>query len=115
MLKKILTNRKVNSHLYKAEVKLILLSCTYILIEIMIVAYFTYFYNTNTNSLTEYFICESTGESDCQQYLYGSNISVVLLRLIIIVWSILPIMILLLKANVFKHIKNCFRRTCSKK
>ena len=101
--------------MYKAEVKLILLSCTYILIEIMIVAYFSYFNNTGTNNVTEYFICESTGESDCQQYLNDSITSSILLRLTTIVWSILPIMILLLKANVFKHIKNCCRRTCSKK
>ena len=113
-----LTKRKVNSHMYKVEVKLILLSCSYILLEIMIVAHFTHFYNnriTVNNDIAEYFICESTGESDCQQYLNVYTTHAILLRLILIIWSILPIMILLLKANVFKHIKNCFQRTCSKK
>ena len=113
-----LAKRKVNSHLYKVEVKLIFLSCIYSLFEIMIVALFTYFYDNRimiNNDITEYFICESTGESDCQQYLNDYTTYAILLRLILIGWSILPIMILLLKANIFKHIKNCFRRTCSKK
>ena len=117
MLKKMLTKRKVNSHLYEVEVKLILLSSTYILLEIMEVTFFTNYYNNIimiNNDITDYFICESTGESDCQQYLNDYTTYAILLRLILIVWSILPIMILLLKANVFKHIKNCFRRTCSK-
>ena len=113
-----LTKRKVNSYLYKVEVKLILLSCIYILLEVMIVALFTYFYDNIimiNRGITVYFICESTGESDCQQYLNEYTTYAILLRLILIVWSILPIMILLLKVNVFKRIKNCFRRTCSKK
>ena len=113
-----LTKRKVDSYLYKVEVKLILLSLTYILIEIMIAALFTYLYANKimiNNDITEYFICESTGESDCQQYLNEYTTYAILLRFILIVWSISPIMHLLLKANVFKHIKNCFRRTCSKK
>ena len=113
-----LTKRKVSSYMYKVEVKLILLSCTYILIEIMIVALFTYFYDNKimiNNDITEYFICESTGESDCQQYLNDYTTYAILLRLILIVWSIVPIMILLFKANGFKNIKNCFRRTCSNK
>ena len=118
VLKKMLTKRKVDSHLYKVEVKLILLSCIYILLEIMIVAHFTHFYNNRiiiNNDITEYFICESTGESDCQQYLNEYTTYAILLRLILTVWSIIPFMILLLKANVFKHIKNCFQITCSKK
>ena len=110
-----LTKRKVNSHLYKVEVKLILLNCTYILLEIMIVAYLTRIDNNINNDVTEYLICEGTGESDCQKYLNDYTAYAILLRLILIGWSILPIMILLLKANIFKHIKNCFRRTCSKK
>ena len=113
-----LTKRKVNSYLYKVEVKLIFLSCSYILLEIVIVAHFTHFYNSRTmihNDVAEYFICESIGESDCQQYLNDYTTHAILLRLILIVLSISPIIILLLKANFFKHIKNCFRRTCSKK
>ena len=113
-----LTKRKVDSHLYKAEVKLILISCTYSLFEIMIVALFTHFYNNIimiSNDIAEYFICESTGESDCQQYLNEYTTYAILLRFFLIVWSIVPTLILLLKANVFKHIKNCFQITCSKK
>ena len=117
MLKKILTKRKVDSYLYKAEVKLILLSCIYSLLEIMMVTLFTHFYNNImmiNNDITDYFICESTGESDCQQYLNEYTTLVILSHFVIIVWSILPTMILLLRANVFKHIKNCFQITCSK-
>ena len=113
-----LAKRKVNSHLYKVEVKLILISCNFILIEIMEVAFFTHLHNNEImidNEIKEYFFCESTGESDCQQYLNEYTTYAILLRFILIVWSIIPITILLLKANVFKHIKNCFRRTCSKK
>ena len=111
MLKKMLTKRKVDSYLYKVEVKLIFLSCIYILLEVMIVTLFTYYYNKMiiiTNDIPDYFICESTGESDCQQYLNEYTTLVILSRFVLIVWSIIPTMFLLLKANVFK---NCFRIT----
>ena len=111
-----LTKRKVDSQMCKVEVKLILLSVHYILFEITEVAFFTYlFYIFQTNNVSEYFNCESTGESDCQHYLSDVTNSTILSRFNFILWLLSPIMTILLKTNVFKHIKNCFQRTCSKK
>ena len=99
----------------KVEVKLILLSVHYIVIEITAVAFFTYLiYILRTNDVSEYFNCESIGESDCHQYLSDVTNSAILLRFSYIIWLLSPIMTILLKTNVFKHIKNCFLRTCSK-
>ena len=115
VLKKMLTKRKVNSQMCKVEVKLILLSVHYGVFEMGMVC-FTCFYIIAPNGvIREYFACESTGESDCQQYLRGSSPIAILFRFNLIVWSLSPIMTILLKTNVFKHIKNCFQTTCSKK
>ena len=115
VLKKMLTKRKVNSQMCKVEFKLILLSMYYNLFEIIGVVHFIYFYTTANGVITEYFICESTGESDCQQDLSDATTSAILLRFNFIIWSLSPIMMILLKTNVFKHIKNYFKKACSKK
>lgn len=118
VLKKLLTKRKVNIQMGKVQVKLILLMVHYYLFEIMGVAMFTFSYNSINIvafRIAEYFICESTGETGCRQHLSALITNAVLLCLVLILWSLSPIMSILCKINVFNHVKSCFQKTRSKK
>ena len=113
MLKKLLNTKKVSSQIGKVEVKLILLSVHYNLYGIVVVVASTLFYTGSYfDNQVEYFLCESSAGSGCQQYLSEIRTSVILFMVAIIVWLLTPVMSIVCKINVLQNyfLKTCFKR-----
>ena len=88
-MKKILARKKVGN-VGKAEIKITAIIIYSVLLGVMGLATITYFERYNTDAISQYIVCQSSGKESCQEELHISNDEIFAVAATIVVLYILP-------------------------
>ena len=93
MLKKILSGKKAKN-IGIAELKVTVILIYYSVFGIIGIVFFTYFIDSFAiTGFVEFIICESTGNSNCNQLLQGNRTLYILITIDLIMLSFTPVLI----------------------
>ena len=111
ILKKLLARKKVGN-VGKAEIKITAIIIYYVLIGVMGLATTTYFERYNTDAISQYIVCQSSGMESCQEVLHiRSNDEIFAVAASIVVLSFLPVVVILFNCDP-KAFKTKFKTMC---
>ena len=98
VLKKLLARKKVGN-VGKAEIKITAIIIYYVLVGVMGLAAYTYFMRFNTDAISQYIVCQSSGKESCQEEFSISKNDTFFMAAPIVMISLIPVVAILFSCD----------------